>query len=251
MIFRNPVAGYIHPHSYTGAVNATNWKVTQPFGCTGYPAEPPLGTCSHFHRGLDIWNNRTGDPVYAPQSGKVHWSGVTTDGANVIEIDHGGGVGTAVGHLKSRLVGTGATVTKGQKIGYHDCTGNCSGPHIHFVVKYGVSWSRSMLSDTNGHWIDPWPHLEQNVTVRPTGSGILIRLAPGGAQYAHTMPDGHIRRIADNADLGLTSAWYKWGGNVASTALGQAFWRKISLKSPTGAPAYYYIGNTVSVQSAS
>jgi murein DD-endopeptidase MepM/ murein hydrolase activator NlpD len=246
MLFRNPVDGYIHWTTYTGSVDENDWKVTQPFGCTGFKAEPPLGSCAHYHRGIDIWNNRTGDPVYAVHAGKVHWSGVTTDGANVIELDHGGGWGTAVGHLKSRLVGTGATVAKGQKIGYHDCTGNCTGPHIHFVVKSGVSWSRSMLADGNGKWENPWPRLEQNVTVRVTNVGVNIRVSPGGAVFAQSEADGRIHRASDGADLGLTANWRKWGGNVASTALGQAYWRKILFGS-----TYYYVGNTVSAQSAS
>ena len=28
--------------------------ISQEFGCTGFPAEPPLGNCAHFHRGIDI-----------------------------------------------------------------------------------------------------------------------------------------------------------------------------------------------------
>ena len=55
---------------------ATNWlgkllwpaynhyRITQLFGCTGWPGEPRWGTCRHFHDGLDI-GGPTGVPVLA------------------------------------------------------------------------------------------------------------------------------------------------------------------------------------------
>ena len=36
-------------------------SVTQEFGCTGFPSEPPLGSCAHFHQGIDI-----AAPMYTP-----------------------------------------------------------------------------------------------------------------------------------------------------------------------------------------
>ena len=35
--------------------------ITQEFGCTGFPSEPPLGNCAHFHQGIDI-----AAPMYTP-----------------------------------------------------------------------------------------------------------------------------------------------------------------------------------------
>ncbi len=32
--------------------------ITQEFGCTGFAWEPPLGDCAHFHRGIDIANDK-------------------------------------------------------------------------------------------------------------------------------------------------------------------------------------------------
>ncbi len=224
MLFRNPVDGYIHPLGWSRPYNNNDFVVTQWFGCTGFYAEPPLGSCLHFHRAIDIANGHCGAPVYAVGAGRVRWSGVASDGANIIVVDHGSGWGSAACHLSSRLVATGAYVAKGQKIGYIGSTGNSTGCHDHFPIKSGVNWSYSFFSDTNGVWQDPWKHLEQNCLVRPQSIvGINIRATQGsgttlGAVYASVKSDLHIHRASDNADLGAVTTWRSWGGAVTGAS---------------------------------
>lgn len=221
MLFRNPVAGVIHPKGWSRPSGNIDFVVTQVFGCTGMSWEPPLGSCAHYHRGLDIANGRCGDPVFAAQAGTVRWAGRDPyDGAIGVIIDHGGGWGSSSWHLSSEIVYVGQRVAKGQKIGYVGSTGHSTGCHVDFTIKSGVNWAIRYWSDTNGRWEDPWKHLEQNCNVRPKAlSAINIRSSAGsgstlGPIYAHTDAALHIRRNSDNADLGLVSAWRAWGGQV-------------------------------------
>ncbi len=48
--------------------------VTQNFGCTGFAWEPPLGSCAHFHSGIDIVAPY-GTPVRASGDGTVVYIG--------------------------------------------------------------------------------------------------------------------------------------------------------------------------------
>ncbi|MEO5939498.1 MAG: hypothetical protein ABIZ72_01265, partial [Candidatus Limnocylindrales bacterium] len=49
-------------------------SVTQNFGCTGFSWEPPLGSCAHFHQGIDIVAPE-GTSVRASGSGTVVYCG--------------------------------------------------------------------------------------------------------------------------------------------------------------------------------
>jgi len=63
---------------------------------------------------------------------------------NMIMIDHGNGYQTLYGHLSSVSAGCGASVSQGQYIGSSGSTGNSTGPHLHFEVRY------------LGGFVNPW-----------------------------------------------------------------------------------------------
>jgi len=93
-----------------------------------------------FHNGIDI-GAASGTPVLAVDGGMVIFKGWSGNYGNLIQIDHGGGAMiTWYAHLSSFAINTGATVKKGEVIGYVGNTGYSTGPHLHFEVHVnGVS----------------------------------------------------------------------------------------------------------------
>jgi len=86
------------------------------------------------HHGLDI-GDKTGQPIYASESGKVERSGWNRGyGYNVV-INHGNGLKTLYAHASSLLVKAGDTVSRGQTIALIGSTGWSTGPHIHYEVR--------------------------------------------------------------------------------------------------------------------
>ena len=89
---------------------------------------------STYHQALDI-AAPAGSAVYAAAAGVVNWSGWKTNGGGlVVGIDHGNGIITVYNHLGSAAVKVGDKVTQGQVIARVGCTGDCTGPHVHFEV---------------------------------------------------------------------------------------------------------------------
>jgi murein DD-endopeptidase MepM/ murein hydrolase activator NlpD len=118
----------------------TSGKITQPFGCTGFWAEPRRGACAHFHSGIDIANER-GTPIRAVADGVVELVGwdpwIHPDPDWMVIIDHGNGLRTMYAHMRAKPVDgikKGAHVFQGQLIGLMDMTGHATGPHLHFAV---------------------------------------------------------------------------------------------------------------------
>jgi murein DD-endopeptidase MepM/ murein hydrolase activator NlpD len=55
-----------------------------------------------------------------------------------IYIDHGQGLVTAYFHLSQATVAQGDTVSAGQTIGKVGASGRVTGPHLHWVARYGA-----------------------------------------------------------------------------------------------------------------
>ena len=107
---------------------------------------------NNFLSGNDYWSGHLGidiaatfAPVYAADSGVVVYAGAIGGGyGNMIMIDHGNGYHTLYAHLDAVYVSCGASVTKGQMIALSGNSGNSTGPHLHFEVRY------------QGGFINPW-----------------------------------------------------------------------------------------------
>jgi murein DD-endopeptidase MepM/ murein hydrolase activator NlpD len=137
------------PSVYNGSLT---WPmlgtITQEFGCTGFIWEPPLGSCAHFHNGIDL-----AAPMYTPIRaagyGRVVYAGPLSDGAWVVIIAHSQQLVTLYGHLDNRYrpptVRAGQLVAQGQIIGYEGMTGNTTGPHLHWSVKMNDTWVNPRL----------------------------------------------------------------------------------------------------------
>ena len=126
------------PGGYTGAFGT---------GSFIWPAD------NHYLSGNDYWSGHLGidiaagegAPIYAADSGVVVFSGWTIVGyGNMVMIDHGNGYQTVYGHMSSIVARCGQSVSKGAIIGYAGATGNATGPHLHFEVRY------------EGGFVNPW-----------------------------------------------------------------------------------------------
>jgi len=102
-------------------------------------------TNNQFISGNDYWSGHlaidigamTGDNVYASDSGVIVYAGGISGGyGNMIMIDHGNGYQTLYAHLSSVNVRCGASVYQGSVIGLAGSTGNSTGPHLHFEVRF-------------------------------------------------------------------------------------------------------------------
>ncbi len=94
------------------------------------------GTVTSRHMGTDF-AGAVGAPVLAANRGVVRLVDAFYLGGNVIYIDHGAGLVTAYLHLSKQLVAEGDTVSRGDVIGHVGATGRVTGPHLHFIARYG------------------------------------------------------------------------------------------------------------------
>ena len=96
------------------------------------------------HRGIDVAAGM-GAGIYASDTGAVVYAGPIGGGyGNMVMIDHGNGYQTLYAHLSQVNVRCGVSVSGGQMIGLAGSTGNSTGPHLHFEVRY------------MGGFINPW-----------------------------------------------------------------------------------------------
>lgn len=142
--------------SSAGSIGRLVWPVpgqkliTQPFGCTGNPSEPPYGKCAHFHDAIDI-GAPEGATVVAAAAGTVIYAGWKDAGSDgyggglVVWISHDGKLYTTYNHLSEEFVKVGQSVSAGQRIGSVGMTGNATGPHLHFEVWVCYPWTGSTI----------------------------------------------------------------------------------------------------------
>lgn len=96
------------------------------------------GQVSSRHMGLDLRGAR-GDTVLAAARGTVEVVDPFLLAGNVVYVNHGAGLLSAYFHLSRQLVSVGDTVEGGQPIGLVGATGRVTGPHLHWVVRYGMT----------------------------------------------------------------------------------------------------------------
>jgi murein DD-endopeptidase MepM/ murein hydrolase activator NlpD len=110
-------------------------------------------TGNHYLSGNDYWSGHlgidiataTGAPVVAADSGLVVYAGSIGGGYGLmVMIDHGNGYHTLYAHLSSINTFCGSSVYQGNLIGLAGSTGNSTGPHLHFEIRY------------QGGFINPW-----------------------------------------------------------------------------------------------
>jgi murein DD-endopeptidase MepM/ murein hydrolase activator NlpD len=102
----------------------------------------PFGTLRTYnnkrrsrHLGLDL-DGDVGAPVLASNHGRVVLAAERFYSGGTVVIDHGQGLFTMYFHLSRIDVIAGADVVKGASIGAVGASGQVTGPHLHFTVKF-------------------------------------------------------------------------------------------------------------------
>ena len=94
------------------------------------------GQVSSRHMGLDL-DGEPGDTVVAATRGVVALVDEFLLAGDIVYLNHGGGLLSGYFHLSAQLVAEGDTVGAGTPIGLVGATGRVTGPHLHWVVRYG------------------------------------------------------------------------------------------------------------------
>ncbi len=122
-------------------------KFTSPFG----KRVDPVTKVRQLHAGLDF-SASTGTDIHAAADGKVTKAGWQSGYGNYTCIDHGseGGkaLSTCYGHQSKISVKVGQTVKRGDVIGKVGSTGQSTGPHLHFEIRF------------DGTAVDPKPYID-------------------------------------------------------------------------------------------
>jgi murein DD-endopeptidase MepM/ murein hydrolase activator NlpD len=108
-------------------------RVTSAFGT----AREFNGVVSSRHMGTDF-SGAAGAPVYAANTGVVALTGDFYLAGKVVYLDHGSGLVTGYFHLSRIEVEPGALVQRGQRIGRVGKSGRVTGPHLHWIARYGA-----------------------------------------------------------------------------------------------------------------
>jgi len=88
------------------------------------------------HRAIDIGGSE-GSAIIASDAGYVNFAGWTDVGYGyLVVIDHANGYQTYYAHLSNIFVFEGDPVGAGQTIGAMGNTGNSTGPHLHYEIRY-------------------------------------------------------------------------------------------------------------------
>jgi murein DD-endopeptidase MepM/ murein hydrolase activator NlpD len=88
------------------------------------------------HRAIDV-GSPVGTAIVASDGGYVSFAGWTDIGYGyLIVLDHANGFQTYYAHLSNIFVSEGEAVYAGQVIGAMGSTGNSTGPHLHYEIRY-------------------------------------------------------------------------------------------------------------------
>jgi len=129
------------------------------------------GQVQSRHLGTDF-KGQVGEPVLAANRGVV---ALVTDfllAGTVVYVDHGQGLTTGYFHLSQALVGVGDTVQRGQLIGRVGNSGRVTGPHLHWVFRFGATNLDPLSLESLGLLIVPpsqAPVTHDSLESSPTG----------------------------------------------------------------------------------
>jgi murein DD-endopeptidase MepM/ murein hydrolase activator NlpD len=163
----------------------------------------------HTHTGIDL-AVPSGTPIVAAACGVVVQAGWESGYGNIVCIRHSSSFTTCYAHMSRFGSHVGQSVHQGQVIGYVGCTGNCTGPHVHFETR------------VNGTPVDPAPYLSGSKRVRTSharaasSSSSSSNSAQRSSQRARTASSSGSSAGASGSGPGGTAAGK--GGSTAKPA---------------------------------
>lgn len=97
----------------------------------------PILKRQEFHTGIDL-RAAIGTPIYAPANAVVEYVGFNSNGYGyMVILIHNFGFKTVYAHMTQKaVIKVGDFIPKGQLIGYTGNTGNSTGPHLHYEVRF-------------------------------------------------------------------------------------------------------------------
>lgn len=113
------------------AIWPVSGRVTSEFGMRS----SPRGRGSKHHPGMDI-AAPPGSRVEATAAGRVTFAGGSRGYGRMVVVDHGGDLKTVYAHLSSVFAREGQAVRPGDLLGTVGMTGNTTGPHLHYEVRF-------------------------------------------------------------------------------------------------------------------
>ena len=108
-------------------------RITSPYG----GAREYNRKVTSRHTGTDF-AGAVGAPVVAPVRGVVALVADFYLAGKALYLDHGAGLVTGYFHLSRTDVTAGDTVAVGQRIGAVGRSGRVTGPHLHWIMRYGT-----------------------------------------------------------------------------------------------------------------
>jgi len=105
-------------------------RMTSAFGVARYLNGTPTGD---YHGGLDQ-RAPAGTPIHAVAGGVVKIVRAWNLRGGTVGIDHGQGLESMYMHMSRFAVAEGATVQRGDVIGYSGSTGRSTAPHLHWML---------------------------------------------------------------------------------------------------------------------
>lgn len=140
-------------------------KITSRFGMR------TLNGTTRMHQGIDLVaktekGGSATDHIMAHTGGTVSAVGYSSSAGYYVNIQVSSSTLMVYYHLKAQSpLKKGATVKKGDIIGYMGRTGNSTGAHLHWGIK------------RNGSWIDPEPYLDKDYTETEEAKTVTITLS--------------------------------------------------------------------------
>jgi hypothetical protein len=136
--------------------NYPHYKITSPFGVRTHP----VTKIKKMHNGIDLVASKDGktgqvDYILAHTGGTVEAVGYGVSAGYYVKIRVDSKTVMVYYHLsKKSQWKKGATVKKGDRIGYMGKTGTATGAHLHWGIQ------------KDGKWIDPTPYLDKDYPIK-------------------------------------------------------------------------------------